>query len=235
MKTRPKLTDFDLFLQGQGTHYRAYEKLGAHPLEENGEEGVYFSVWAPNAERVSVIGSFNNWEAWVHEMKRINDSGIWERFVPGAKVGDQYKFEIKGQNGFWAQKSDPYAFETQLRPDTASVVCDLGNYEWSDADWIKKRESTNWHKSPVSVYELHPGSWRRMPEEGNRWLTYRELADQLIPYVKEIHWLLRAHFAFRFARRFPVLRRPLSSGRHRCHPRLGPCAFPERRAWPRLF
>ncbi len=186
MKTRPKLTDFDLFLQGQGTHYRAYEKLGAHPLEEDGEEGIYFSVWAPNAERVSVIGSFNKWEAWVHEMKRINDSGIWERFVPGAKVGDQYKFEIKGKNGFWAQKSDPYAFETQLRPDTASVVCDLGNYEWNDADWIEKREATDWQKSPISIYELHPGSWKRIPEENNRWLTYREMADQLIPYVKEL-------------------------------------------------
>jgi len=186
MKKRPKLTDFDLFLQGQGTHYRAYEKLGAHPLEEDGEEGVYFSVWAPNAESVSVIGSFNKWEAWVHEMKRIKDSGIWERFVPGAKIGDTYKFEIKGENGFWAQKSDPYAFESELRPNTASVVCDLGNYEWNDAGWIKNRENTDWQKSPVSVYELHPGSWKRIPEEDNRWLTYRELADELIPYVKEM-------------------------------------------------
>ncbi len=186
MKTRPKLTDFDLFLYGQGTHYRAYEKFGAHPLEENGEQGVYFSVWAPNAESISVIGSFNKWEAWVHEMHRIDGSGVWERFVPGAKLGDQYKFEIKGENGFWAQKSDPYAFETELRPNTASVVCSFGNYEWNDADWIEQRKSTNWHKSPVSVYELHPGSWKRIPEEGNRWLTYREMAAELIPYVKEL-------------------------------------------------
>ncbi|MBL7017182.1 MAG: 1,4-alpha-glucan branching protein GlgB [Kiritimatiellales bacterium] len=186
MKTRPKLTDFDLFLHGQGTHYRAYEKLGAHPLVEDGEEGVYFSVWAPNAESVSVIGSFNNWEAWIHEMKRIEGSGVWERFVPGAKVGDQYKFEIKGQNGFWAQKADPYAFQSEFRPSTASVVCDLGNYEWNDAEWIEKRKATNWQKSPVSIYELHPGSWKRIPEEDNRWLTYREMADQLVPYVKEM-------------------------------------------------
>ncbi len=186
MKKRPKLTDFDLFLQGKGTHYRAYEKLGAHPLEENGEEGVYFSVWAPNAKSVSVIGSFNNWEAWVHEMKRIKDSGVWERFVPGAKIGDTYKFEIKGENGFWAQKSDPYAFESELRPNTASVVCDLSSYEWNDAEWVAKRETTDWQKSPVSIYELHPGSWKRMPEEGNRWLTYREMADQLVSYVKEM-------------------------------------------------
>jgi 1,4-alpha-glucan branching enzyme len=186
MQTRPKLTDFDLFLHGQGTHYRAYEKLGAHLLKENGEEGVYFSVWAPNAESVSVIGSFNNWEAWIHPMKRIDGSGIWERFVPGARVGDQYKFEIKGRNGFWAQKSDPYAFETELRPQTASVVCDLSGYEWNDAEWLETRKATRWHNRPVSIYELHPGSWKRIPGEGNRWLTYRELADQLIPYVKEL-------------------------------------------------
>ncbi len=186
MKTRPKLTDFDLFLYGQGTHYRAYEKLGAHPLEENGEQGVYFSVWAPNAEQVSVIGSFNNWEAWIHEMKPIGNSGIWERFIPGVKAGDQYKFEIKGPAGFWAQKADPYAFETELRPKTASVVCDLSGYEWNDAEWLAKRRSTNWHKSPVSIYELHPGSWKRIPEEGNRWLTYREMADQLVDYVRDM-------------------------------------------------
>lgn len=186
MEKRPKLTDFDLFLHGQGTHYRAYEKLGAHPLTEEGEDGVYFAVWAPNAGSISVIGSFNNWEAWVHPMTRIEASGIWERFIPGVNIGDQYKFEIKGSNGFWAQKADPVAFETELRPGTASVVSALGRYEWNDADWIEKRSRTNWQKSPVSIYELHPGSWKRIPEEGNRWLTYRELADQLVPYVKEL-------------------------------------------------
>jgi len=186
MEKRPKLTDFDLFLYGQGTHYRAYEKFGAHPLVEDGEEGVYFSVWAPNAESISVIGSFNDWEAWVHPMERIAESGIWERFVPGAKGGDQYKFEIKGQNGFWAQKADPYAFQAELRPKTASVVCDFSCFEWSDHEWIEKRKSTDWQHRPISIYELHPGSWKRIPEEGNRWLTYRELAEELIPYVKEL-------------------------------------------------
>ena len=185
MEKRPRLTDFDLFLHGQGTHYRAYEKLGAHPLEENGEDGVYFSVWAPNAESVSVIGSFNNWEAWIHEMKRIADSGIWEIFVPGAKVGDQYKFEIKGPNGFWGQKADPYAFQTELRPKTASIICETGTYEWNDADWMEQRAETHWKKQPISVYELHPGSWKRIPDEGNRWLSYREMAEELVPYVKE--------------------------------------------------
>ncbi len=186
METRPKLTDFDLFLLGKGTHYRTYEKLGAHLLEEDGKKGVYFAVWAPNAQYVSVIGSFNNWEAWIHKMTPIGNSGVWELFIPGVKEGDQYKFEIKGQGGFWAQKSDPYAFAAEVRPRTASVVFDLGRYEWNDAEWINQRGQTRWHERPVSVYEIHMGSWKRKVEEGNRWLTYRELAEQLIPYVKEM-------------------------------------------------
>ncbi len=185
METRPKLTDFDLFLCGKGTHYRTYEKLGAHLLEEDGKKGVYFAVWAPNAQHVSVIGSFNNWEAWIHPMRAIGSSGIWELFIPGVKEGDQYKFEIKGPQGFWAQKADPYAFAAEVRPRTASVVCDLGRYQWNDAAWIDQRGQTKWHEKPISVYEVHLGSWKRKVEEGNRWLTYRELAEQLIPYVKE--------------------------------------------------
>lgn len=184
METRPQLTDFDLFLHGKGTHYRAYEKLGAHLLEENGEEGAYFSVWAPNAELVSVIGSFNNWEAWIHPMKPIGNSGIWERFVPGVKEGDAYKFEIKGPDGFWAQKADPYAFYSEVRPHTASIVYDLKRYEWEDREWMEQRSQTRWHQKPISVYEVHPGSWKR--KNGWEWLTYRELAEELIPYVKEL-------------------------------------------------
>jgi 1,4-alpha-glucan branching enzyme len=186
METRPKLTDFDLFLHGKGTHYRTYEKLGAHLLEEDGKTGVYFAVWAPNAQHVSVIGSFNNWEAWIHPMKLIGNSGVWELFIPGVKEGDQYKFEIKGPHGFWAQKADPYAFSAEVRPRTASVVCDLGRYQWNDAAWINQRGQTKWHEKPISVYEAHLGSWKRNVEEGNRWLTYRELAEQMIPYVKEM-------------------------------------------------
>jgi 1,4-alpha-glucan branching enzyme len=186
METRPKLTDFDLFLYGKGTHYRTYEKFGAHLLEEDGKKGVYFAVWAPNAQHVSVIGSFNNWEAWIHPMKPIGNSGVWELFVPGVKEGDQYKFEIKGQQGFWAQKADPYAFAAEVRPRTASVVFDLSRYEWNDSAWIDQRMQTKWHEKPVSVYEVHLGSWKRNVEQGNRWLTYRELAEQLIPYVKEM-------------------------------------------------
>ncbi len=186
MEARPKLTDFDLFLYGKGAHYRTYEKFGAHLLEEDGKKGVYFAVWAPNAQHVSVIGSFNNWEAWIHPMKPIGNSGVWELFIPSVKEGDQYKFEIKGQHGFWAQKADPYAFAAEVRPHTASVVCDLGRYQWNDTAWIEQRGKTKWHEKPISVYEVHLGSWKRNVEQGNRWLTYRELADQLIPYVKEM-------------------------------------------------
>ncbi|MDK2857920.1 MAG: 1,4-alpha-glucan branching enzyme [Verrucomicrobiota bacterium] len=184
METRPKLTDFDLFLYGKGTHYRAYEKLGAHLLEENGESGAYFAVWAPNAETVSVIGSFNNWEAWIHQMHPINGSGIWELFIPGVKEGDQYKFEIKGPDGFWGQKSDPYAFYAEIRPRTASIVYDLSRYQWNDADWMAQRPQAKWHEKPISVYEVHLGSWKR--GDGLRWLTYRELAEQLVPYATEM-------------------------------------------------
>ena len=184
MEKRPVLTDFDLFLYGKGTHYRAYEKFGAHLLEENGEQGAYFSVWVPNAETVSVIGSFNNWEAWIHPMKRIDSSGIWALFIPGVKEGDQYKFEIKSAGGFWAQKADPFAFFAELRPRTASVVYNLDNYQWNDGDWMSRRAQTAWNEKPVSVYEVHPGSWKRI--DGWRWLTYRDLAAQLIPYVKEM-------------------------------------------------
>jgi 1,4-alpha-glucan branching enzyme len=183
METRPVLTDFDLFLHGKGTHYRIYEKLGAHLLEEDGKRGAYFAVWAPNALHVSVIGSFNNWEAWIHPMRRIGAAGIWEVFVPGVAAGDQYKFEIQGPDGFWAQKADPYAFSAELRPRTASVVYDLGVYSWGDSDWMARRTQTRWHERPISVYEVHLGSWKR--QDGWRWLTYRDLADQLIPYVKE--------------------------------------------------
>jgi 1,4-alpha-glucan branching enzyme len=184
MDARPVLTDFDLFLHGKGTHYRIYEKLGAHLLEEDGKKGAYFAVWAPNAQHVSVIGSFNNWEAWVHPMTAVGNSGIWERFIPGVKAGDQYKFEVQGPSGFWAQKADPYAFYAEMRPRTASVVYDLGGYHWNDSPWMDQRVQMKWHEKPVSVYEVHLGSWKR--QDGWRWLSYRELADQLIPYVKEM-------------------------------------------------
>lgn len=181
-----QITDFDMYLFGEGTHYRTYLKMGAHPMTIDGVSGVHFAVWAPNAVRVSVIGWFNRWDGRHHPMQACGSSGLWALFIPHLQPGDLYKFEIKGPNNFLAQKSDPYAFFSELRPKTASVVWDLTRYKWSDQEWMQKRRETRWHEKNISVYEVHLGSWRRVPEEGGRWLTYRELADQLIPYVKEM-------------------------------------------------
>ena len=179
-----QITDFDLYLFGEGTHFRTYEKMGAHPMTIDGVEGVHFAVWAPNAVRVSVIGWFNRWDGRHHPMQHRGSSGLWEIFLPALQPGDLYKFEIKGHHGFLAQKADPYAFFSELRPRSASVVWNIHRHPWNDAEWMERRRRANWHESPISVYELHPGSWKRVPEEGNRMLTYREMADQLIPYVK---------------------------------------------------
>ncbi len=181
-----QITDVDLYLHGEGTHYRTYKKMGAHPLTVNGVEGVHFAVWAPSATRVSVIGWFNRWDGRHHPLQNRGSSGLWELFIPGLKPGDLYKFEIKGPHGFLAQKADPYAFASELRPRTASMVWDVEAYEWNDADWMRQRRETNWLNQPINVYEVHLGSWRRVYEEDNRWMTYRELADSLIPYVKDL-------------------------------------------------
>lgn len=181
----PVLTDFDLHLIGEGRHYKQYEKLGAHIMEINGIKGVHFAVWAPNAKRVSVIGDFNNWDGRRHQMRVLGSSGIWEIFIPGLKEGDLYKFEIKSKfKKHIAVKADPYAFYFELRPKSASVVYNINNYKWNDIKWLEMRSKKNWLESPVSIYEVHLGSWMRVPEEGNRCLTYRETADKLIDYVK---------------------------------------------------
>jgi 1,4-alpha-glucan branching enzyme len=181
------LTDFDLHLIGEGSHYNKYEKLGAHVIEIGGVGGVHFAVWAPNAASVSVIGDFNRWDNRRHQMRSLGLSGIWEIFVPGLGHGEVYKFYIKSRyNGHEAEKSDPYGFSFEYRPKTASIVCDIDSYRWGDEEWMKRRPRTNWHGSPVSIYEAHLGSWMRVPEEDNRFLTYAELADTLIEYVKQM-------------------------------------------------
>jgi 1,4-alpha-glucan branching enzyme len=183
----PVLTDFDLHLIGEGTHYRKYEKLGAHVMEVNGIKGVHFGVWAPNASNVSVIGSFNNWDKRRHPMRLLVQSGIWELFVPGMDEGEVYKFFIKSRyHNYEAEKSDPYAFYFEFRPKSASIVHDINKYRWQDHAWTVYRSKKNWFESPVSIYEAHLGSWMRVPEEENRFLTYRELAETLIPYVREM-------------------------------------------------
>jgi 1,4-alpha-glucan branching enzyme len=181
-----QISDFDLYLHGEGTHYRTYEKMGAHPITIDGVEGVHFAVWAPNALRVSVIGWFCRWDGRHYPMQRRGDTGLWEIFIPALQPGDLYKFEVKGPQDYMVEKADPYAFASELRPRTASVVWDVHQYEWNDDDWMAKRREVDWLDAPVSVYEVHLGSWRRVPEEDNRWLSFRELADELIPYVKEM-------------------------------------------------
>ena len=179
------ISDFDLYLFGEGTHYRTYKHMGAHAMTIDGVSGVHFAVWAPNAERMSVIGEFNRWDGRHHPMESRGDSGLWELFIPALQAGDLYKFEVKGPDMFMAQKADPYAFSSELRPRTASMVWDLDAYEWNDGDWMDTRSKTNWLKKPISVYEVHLGSWMRVADDHNRWLTYRELADKLIPYASE--------------------------------------------------
>jgi 1,4-alpha-glucan branching enzyme len=183
----PLLTDYDLHLSGEGTHYLKYEKLGAHVRELEGVRGVHFGVWAPNAQRVSVVGDFNSWDGRVHPMRSRGASGIWEIFLPGLDEGTLYKFEILSRDAnYLGLKSDPYGFAAEVRPNNASVVCDIDRYQWNDAAWLEARSARDWLHAPMSIYEVHAGAWRRKTEEGNRWLTYRELADELIPYVKRM-------------------------------------------------
>ncbi len=180
-----QITDFDMHLFGEGTHYRTYEKMGAHLTAIDGVDGVHFAVWAPNAQRVSVIGQFNRWDGRSHPMQRRNNSGLWEMFIPDLKQGDIYKYEINGSNDYINEKSDPYAFFAEQRPKSASVVWDMHDYTWNDQAWMQTRREKNWLCEPISIYELHLGSWRRNPSD-NRWLTYREMARDLIPYVKDM-------------------------------------------------
>jgi 1,4-alpha-glucan branching enzyme len=180
----PVLTDFDLHLLGEGTHYENYKKLGAHLIAHEGVRGVHFAVWAPNAERVSVIGNFNHWDGRRHPLRNCGPSGIWEIFVPELSQGEVYKFEIKSRhNGYMVEKADPYGFSAELRPKTASIVWDVTDFEWHDQDWMNRRTRTQALDAPISVYEVHLGSWRRRPEEGQRWLSYRELADELVAHL----------------------------------------------------
>jgi len=183
----PLLSDYDLHLIGEGTHYAKYEKLGAHIRSLNGTTGVHFGVWAPNAQRVSVVGDFNQWDGRRHPMRVRGTSGVWELFVPDLGVGERYKFEIKGRdNSSLGLKSDPYGFAFELRPNTASLVCDIDPYRWGDDLWMEARRTFDWQHAPLAIYEVHLGSWMRVPEEGNRWLTYRELAPRLASYAKEL-------------------------------------------------
>ncbi len=181
------LTEFDLYLLGEGTHDRSYDKLGAHLAELGGVAGTHFAVWAPNARSVSVIGDFNTWYAGRHPMEPRGASGVWECFLPGVRQGALYKYAIVSQyGGYRVQKADPYAVATELRPGTASRVWDLSGYHWRDAEWMASRSSRHRLREPVSIYEVHLGSWMRVPEEHDRWLTYREIGPSLAGYAQQM-------------------------------------------------
>ncbi len=198
--------EMDFYLFAEGNHHRIYEKLGAHVLTIDDVKGVYFAVWAPNARNVSILGDFNYWDGRKHQMRKLGN-GVWELFVPGLDYGTHYKYEVKNYAGHIYEKTDPYGFQQEVRPKTASIVTDLDSYQWNDQEWLEKRRHRDALKQPVSVYEVHLGSWMHgdwnnpghdahgnvIPpvaaadlKPGARFLTYRELADRLIPYVKEL-------------------------------------------------
>jgi 1,4-alpha-glucan branching enzyme len=183
----PVLGELDVHLMGEGTHLRLYEKLGAHPTEHEGVPGTAFAVWAPNASRVSVVGAFNGWDGRRHPMRRRVEAGVWELFVPDVEPGSPYKFELLGASGeVLPLKSDPLAFATERPPSTSSVVQGLVRHRFADDAWLAGRSQGDPRAKPMSVYECHVGSWRRVPEEGNRQLSWRELADRLIPYAADM-------------------------------------------------
>ncbi|MBP2629777.1 MAG: 1,4-alpha-glucan branching protein GlgB [Firmicutes bacterium] len=180
------LSDYDLYLYHQGTNYHSYQMFGAHCVSENGEEGVRFSVWAPNAQEISVVGDFNNWQQGSHRMARIDDSSIWVLFVANITVGTVYKYAIQTNAGYTVLKTDPYGFYAEIRPNTASIVYDLGKFQWSDQKWQKEKKEHTVYETPMLTYELHLGSWRRNGQ--GDFLTYRESAEELVAYVKQMHY-----------------------------------------------
>jgi len=183
----PLLTDFELHLFAEGTFFKAYETMGAHLRTVQGIAGVHFVVWAPNAARVSVVGDFNRWDGRRHPMTNRGVTGLWELFIPELIDGTLYKYELRSHHlDSPLLKADPYAFASELRPKTASIVRELSSYSWKDQSWMTARAQQDPLASPLSIYEVHLGSWMRIPEEGNRWLTYSELAEKLIPYVKNM-------------------------------------------------
>ncbi len=180
------ISSYDLHLFNEGSHTRLYEKFGAHPMEVNGQQGVYFAVWAPDAMRISVIGDFNGWNPDTNPMSQKASSGVWDCFVAGLGKGAVYKYFIRSRyHGYSVAKADPYAFHCETPPKTASIVWDTW-YEWKDTDWMSAQKQKNAFDAPMSIYEVHLGSWMRVPEEGNRSLTYRELAHKLTEYVKQL-------------------------------------------------
>ena len=189
MKEKMHFGEQDQYFFGQATHYDIYKKLGAHPTVQDGQKGVYFAVWAPNAVKVSVIGDFNDWENDANPMKKTGPIGVWEVFVPDVVVGDLYKFYIKAQDGREMFKADPYATWSEMRPGNASRVADISGFRWTDGTWIKNRQENDPKKQAISIYDVHPGSWRKHPateQDPDGFYSYREIAHTLTEYVKRM-------------------------------------------------
>ena len=196
------ITDYDIYLFNQGSHFTLYEKMGAHPMTVEGEEGAHFAVWAPNAEYVSVIGDFNDWDEESHPLTPVASSGIWAGFIPGVGTGEVYKYRVHSQFGdFRVEKADPFGFCSEVPPKSGSVVWNL-DYEWGDENWMECRGACNGREAPISIYEMHIGSWRRAPHGENRPLTYRELAPQLAEHM--------LHMGFTHVEFMPVMEHPFN-------------------------
>ena len=206
MGKKLQFTELDQYLFGQGTNYDIYRKLGAHPDTQNRKKGVYFAVWAPNAQAVSVVGEFNEWDTEKNPMKKVGPIGVYETFVPGAKIGQLYKFYITGAHGEELYKADPYANAAEMRPGTASRITDITNYKWKDDTWMKNRENFDPDTSAMSIYEVHPGSWMKHPqtaEDEDGFYSYRELAPKLAQYVKKM--------GYTHVELMPVMEHPLDA------------------------
>ncbi|MEW6219973.1 MAG: 1,4-alpha-glucan branching protein GlgB [Thermodesulfobacteriota bacterium] len=197
----PQLSEFDAHLIKQGTQYQLHEKLGAHVVTVDNITGTLFRVWVPGARRVSVVGNFNYWDGRVHQMRCLGDSGIWELFIPGVGQGEHYKFEIRTQSMAILEKADPVQFFGELRPKSASIVWKLDDYEWSDQEWQREKAASLPYAAPMAIYEVHLGSWKRDPGDPHRFLTYEEMANRLVPYVKRL--------GFTHIQLMPVMEHPL--------------------------
>ncbi|MFM7115184.1 MAG: 1,4-alpha-glucan branching enzyme, partial [Planctomycetota bacterium] len=180
------LGEMDMHLFGEARHYRLYERLGAHPRTVDGLNGVNYVVWAPNARSINVIGSFNDWTPGQASMRKHSPSGLWEVFVPGSKVGDVYKFRLEDAQGHIVDKCDPFAFTGEVVPRSASIVTNLSDYQWGDKEWVAKRAQGDSAQRPISIYEVHLGSWRQDRNLNHGWMNYRDLAHQLVDYCREM-------------------------------------------------
>ncbi len=197
----PTLGEVDLHLFGEGNHFELYRRLGAHPMELEGVKGVAFAVWAPTARRVSVVGDFNRWDGRIYPLRALGESGVWEIFIPEISPGAIYKYEIKTRKGLLRIKTDPFAFCHEVRPRTGSIIWDLGRYRWGDNEWMERRKERNIYREPLNIYEVHLGSWKRVPEEGGRWLTYQEIAPLLVEHLKR--------YGFTHVELLPIMEHPL--------------------------